>query len=283
MSKKRSAISAGEGLDVAALNRQSVDVKNRQLLQFRLMADTMQDKIKFLFTLLFILCAVQPAHADFPIWPVMSLMNIPFIATIASAGMLLVIVILLESLVLWISASLPLFESLKLSIMANLYSTFIGVCITVAYSAGLMAIVGSFIGARWFTSMFADLSENTGQFGWLAQRRNLCFILFLSGGLGVTFLGVAMMPGHGINYEHASLSIMRELEAKGVFPGTLLLLASGFLLTCISEGYVLARKMKNKDKVIKTVLLMNVVSYALLLFLSIYYFLTVKPKSHLFF
>lgn len=147
--------------------------------------------------------------------PVMTLMNIPFIMALGSAGILLAIVIVLEAYVLWRYPPLPLPEAIKLSVMANVYSTFIGACIAFAYSAGMFALFGSAIGAHWFTSMFVDLSEKTGKFTWLAERRKICFALFLFGGFGVLALGIAMMPGHGMNYAYEHLPPKQIKRFKG--------------------------------------------------------------------
>ena len=226
----------------------------------------------FVFTFFIGLLCANPAYADVPIVPVMTLMNIPFIASIASAGTLFLLVVLVELPIIWKCAALSFFDSLKLSLWANLYSTFIGLLIAFAYSSGIGALIGAAIGARWFTDMFSDLSERTGKFTWLAKRRKLCMVLFLSGGIGVAFLGINMMPWHGLTMR-TTLPV-KALEPKSVFTGTMLLLASGFLLTCISEGYILARKAPEKqDKIIKTTLFMNVVSYTILLFFCIYFFL----------
>lgn len=212
-----------------------------------------------------------PVNADVPIWPVMSLMNVPFIASVASTGKLFLLILLLELPILWKCTSLSLFDSLKFSLLANVYSTFIGVCIAFAYSSGIGALIGAAIGARWFTSMFSDLSKKTGQFSWLAERKKLCMALFLFGGIGVAYLGIEMMPWHGLS-SRTTLPA-KDLEPRAVIPGTLFLLASGFFLTCISEGYVVARKMTdNRDKIIKTILVMNMASYTFLLFYFIYFF-----------
>ncbi len=222
---------------------------------------------KMLILLLFIFCFASTAYANVAILPVVTYMTFPLNVILMTSGWLFSLIIVIEMFILQRTEKINLFESLKLSFLANLFSSFIGLCIAFSYLMGSFSLIGAAIGAHWFTSLFVDLSEKTGKFQTLAGRRKLCFWLFFIGGVLSAFLGMLIMPNRGV-YRHKNEFTTPD-DIVIAMLGAVFLLVSGFLLSCISEGYLLAKKISiDNPNIIRTVLFMNFASYVIL-FLSV--------------
>ncbi len=106
-------------------------------------------------------------------------------------------------------------------------------------------------------------------------------MVFVAIGIVTLNLGLLTIPGHQFvpsrtTFLNSGEALMAILAAGG-------LMAIGFLVTVISEGFVLARFGISGRQMIRTLLLMNGVSYSLLLALSAPIIWTAIQKKEWFF
>jgi hypothetical protein len=186
-------------------------------------------------------------------------MTLPMVSLYPSWGSSLLVVILIEMLVIKRKLNLKYAEALKLSCYANLFSTLIGVGIPLAYSSSFTFLIfwipGSFLLFRWFTY----LSTKTGFLVKFSKKKALCFLSFLAIGiLGMVFGAILTPEINRINQNPFPLFLK--------IISLIVLLPTGFLITFITEGYIIARCYSQKpDKIISTVFFMNLISYLILL------------------
>ena len=99
----------------------------------------------------------------------------------------------------------------------------------------------------------------------LAQNKKTCITCFIVIAILGFIFGSILMPVTR-NFRHTNSS-MPDTFVIGLSISILLIL--GFILTFVTEGYVVARKFgKSKSKIISTVLIMNIISYSALLISS---------------
>jgi hypothetical protein len=212
-------------------------------------------KIKFSLLLTFL---TLPLYADVPIGGAL-VMTLPMVSLYPSWGSSLVAVILIEMLVIKRKLDLKYLEALKLSLYANLFSTLIGAGIPLAYSSSFAFLIfwipGSFLLFRWFTY----LSTKTGFLKNSSKNKALRLLPFLAIGIIGFFFGYILTPVT-VRLDEIIFPLFLQLISL------IILLTTGFLITFITEGYIIARCYSQKpDKIISTVLLMNLISYIALI------------------
>ena len=166
--------------------------------------------------------------------------------------------------------SIRLTEAFKLASLANLLSTFVGFGVGVAYSSSFAMVPGFALGVAMSIRMTHSFLRHSG---YLQQHSRLryavsspvLFVVFLLISVGGCYAGMSLLPGGS---RHMSPIQWRFSGTSEVFVTVSLvafLLVAGFVLTVISEGYVVARGISSKrPQVVKTVILMNLLSYVLL-------------------
>ncbi len=222
---------------------------------------------------------VVPVFANVPLFPVVMLAGFSFMMAIRNLGVFFAAVVFLESYVLWKRENLNFFESAKLSFLANLFSTLIGIGIASTYSSSMLMFVGVPLGAWAFASMLTALSKESGHFKMLTSKKGLCYGAFFVLGVIAFILGYLTIPGHTYSPERSHFINSSEVAVAMVAAAGLFLI--GFILSFISEAYVIVGKISKKSStIVFTVLLMNICSYIFLL-LSSYSILrnTISEKS----
>lgn len=218
------------------------------------------------------------AEANVPLVPVALLGGFSFMSVIFTAGLGLLVVILVEACVLrWVAVPSPL-KSLMVSLFANLFSTVIGACVPIVYSSSFAMIPGVIIGAwlmtRWLTFFRRHTSSSQpGKFFSVAS-----FFVFIGMGIAAVVLGVFTIPGH--TYAPTRLEFINSGEVLLAICAAVALLGIGFLGTLVSEGYVLAHYVSKYPKIVSALLPMNIVSYIVLLLISApHVWTTIHEKS----
>ena len=186
-------------------------------------------------------------------------MTLPLASLYPSWGFSLVAVTLIEMLVMKRKLDLKYFEALKLSLYANLFSTVIGAGIAITYSAGstffIFWIPGSLLLFRWFFY----LSTKTGFLINFSKKKVLCFLPFLAVGIIGFIFGYILTPDTIKGVPTPTPLFLKIISL-------IILLPTGFLITFITEGYIIARcYSREPDKMISTVFFMNLISYTFLL------------------
>lgn len=210
----------------------------------------------------------QSGWANIPILPVTDIMGYPFLMAFSSFGLTLVAVIIIEALVLKRCSQLDYKEAVKLSAMANGFSTLIGGGIFIAYSSSFTAMFCLIIGAYIFMGIFKSFSHNIEFLERLGKKKVLSFISFLVLGITAYILGILAFPLYIISGHHffggISLSPLGKIFIS--IPSMIILYLIGFGLSVISEGYIINRHFPGQEKnSLFTVLIMNGVSYLVLL------------------
>ena len=208
----------------------------------------------------------QAAYANEVLVPVVLIGAFTTVTAIRTFGIALLAVILIEALILRRREQLGYVQAFKISSLANLLSTFIGAGVAFWYSLGTFFFLGVLIGAAimtWFASSFLNRTgyAQTSTPWWIGS-----YIGWVAGGIGGCTLGALTIPGHSYYPVHR-LSFSESELVVAVFAAVGLLLL-GFLGSVVSEGYVVARYIPNRKKVLSTVLLMNTISYVALLVAS---------------
>lgn len=210
---------------------------------------------------------IQNGRANVPILPVMDIMGFPFLSAISTSGLALLVIILIEALVLQKRERLGYIKSLKLSGLANAFSTLLGGGIVISYSSSFAAMFGLIIGSIIFMFIFRSISQNIIYLKRFGQNVTLCFFAFFGLGIIVSVLGTLSMPLY--NYFHAHHIEIHFSTSSKIFisiPAAIGLYLIGFILTVISESYIIKRYFPDKENHgFYTILIMNIVSYLVLL------------------
>jgi hypothetical protein len=238
-------------------------------------------RINYLGAIFGLLCLFpQSGLANIPLLPVMDIMGYPFIMAITSFGITLVAVIIIEAIVLKRCSQLDYKESVTISAKANGFSTLIGGGIGITYSSSFAAMVCLLIGAYIFMLIFKSFSDNIDFLERFGKRKVLSFISFLALGIIAYILGILAFPLYTISGHHFFGGIPLSTAGK-IFisiPSAILLYLIGFILSVISEGFIINRYFPIQEKnSLYTILIMNGVSYLILL-LYLIPFLVVRMK-----
>ncbi len=215
----------------------------------------MSKRLKFIALVTFFLFSIrQPAYANVPIGAAF-VMAFPLLAIISSWGWALAAAVLIEGLILRRRLGLKYIEAFRASFLANLFSTLIGIGIGIAYSSSFAFLICWIPGTIILKRCFVSLAKSTGRFQNLAKRRILCFITFL----GVGFIGV-LLGGLLLHWKSSAPNFFM------IIPISAILLILGFMITVITEGFIVARRFPQKQNdIIPAVVLMNLFSYSVLL------------------
>jgi hypothetical protein len=211
-----------------------------------------------------ILSFTQVAWADGGIGPIFLLiLPLPWVSILTARltfGISLILIIAIEALVLKLRARLSCIKSLILSIVANIFSMLIGLGIWGVGVLGLIyAIIAALIaGTLLFAYMLISICRRTGYYSILVAKRIPHSVFYVISVLVfpllcITAWFVGRLPG----------SLTFSLSSCVSWGGTLLI---GFILTIISEGFIVIRFVpENHPKIVSTVVLMNVLSYIVLI------------------
>ncbi|MFB3897557.1 MAG: hypothetical protein ACE14V_14770 [bacterium] len=210
----------------------------------------------------------QLGLANIPILPVTDIMGYPFLMAFSSFGITLIAVIIIEAVVLKRCSQLDYQESIKISAMANGFSTLIGGGIVITYSSSFAAMLFLFIGAYIFMVMFKSFSDNIEFLDRFGKKKALSYISFLVLGIIAYILGILAFPLYTISGHHFFGGIPLSTTGK-IFisiPSMIILYLIGFGLSVISEGFIINRHFPGQEQnSLFTVLIMNGVSYLALL------------------
>lgn len=207
----------------------------------------------------------QVARANVGIGPIFYLM-LPYVSIITARltfGISLILIIAIEALVLWIRGRLSAIKSLILSLVANIFSMLIGVGIYWSLRSIFTMIAVLIGGTLLFAYMFISICKRTDFHSNLISKRIPHWVFYILSFLVFPLLCIAMgfvMSHIPYDYLYGNISSL----VPGLAWGGLLLI--GFVLTIISEGFIVIRFVpKNHPKIISTVVLMNALSYAVLM------------------
>jgi hypothetical protein len=175
-------------------------------------------------------------------------------------GFSLVLIIAIEALVLKLRGRFGWKKSIILSFVANIFSTLIGMGIFgVCETFSLIYITAAlFAGALLFAYMFNTIFRRTGYYSTLIANRFPNWVFYVACFLAFPLLCIAAWL---VGKAPATLTFRpSSLAALGG------LLIIGFILTIISEGFIVIRFVpKNYPKIVSTVVLMNALSYIVLI------------------
>ncbi|MBF0570770.1 MAG: hypothetical protein HQL12_02740 [Candidatus Omnitrophica bacterium] len=222
--------------------------------------------------LFFLLFFSQVAEANFGI-PVLVVMLFPIAFAVMTCGLSLITVTVIEGLVLRRALNLGYIQAFWASFLANAFSTLLG-CWLVFFLTPLTILL--FIPC-WSIAIillhksFKVFASRTGFLENFAQRKGLCQSTFIA--IGVVVGGLAsVIPICSGNNDFFPASI----------PFAILLVCFVFIASVIVEGNVIARMYPDKgQKIGRAALIMNIISYTVLLLGSGIYLLINPPKLSL--
>jgi hypothetical protein len=223
------------------------------------------NKIKIILPMfIFLFFMYKSAYANVPIGAAF-VMAFPLVSMFVSWGLALLAAILIEGLFLKRMLNLNYLAAYKISILANAFSTLIGVGIAIAYSSSFAFLICWIPGAILLKRLFRYLAEKIGYLENFAKRRFLSFIAFL----GIGFLGM-ILGGLLLPWSHFGSALYRgKVPAPNFFliiPAFAMLLILGFLITLITEGAIVARFFPQKQRnILRAVAMMNLFSYLAIL------------------
>ena len=201
------------------------------------------------------------AEANVPIGAAFFL-SIPLIAGVQSQGAVLLMVILIEWLAIHKMLQLSFLRSLYLSFLANLVSTILGILIVSAFSAGMLILL-LIPCAGALAHFLAHFSHGVPSLEKVAKHKLLTCMLFLGMFVVAVFLGALLLPLTSSFY-HGRMPAPNTGTVVAAFA---VILVFGFVITVVTEGYVLQRGISDdaipdRSAIAKTVFIMNLLSYA---------------------
>lgn len=237
----------------------------------------------FALTVLFF--APRLAYANVPLVPAGYLAGFTAFSIAKTSGLGFLIVILIEALVLQHREQIRFTESIKLSFFANILSTIIGVVLMMAYSSSFAIIIIGLPCVIIFTKMFRSLCKRSGFLEPFAASRTGLAVISIVFTIIIVFiipiLALLTIPGHyspprvdaSLEFSSGSERVIAMLSA-GV------LLMTGFILSVISEGFLIIRHIsKRTSNLIATVVYMNLVSYLMLFIISASFISTIIAEK----
>lgn len=223
------------------------------------------NKVKILPLMLFFLFFIhKSAYANVPIGAAL-VMAFPLLSMFVSWGLALLAAILIEGLFLKKMLNLNYLAAYKASVLANAFSTLIGIGIAIAYSSSFAFLICWIPGAILLKRFFRFLTEKIRYLENFAKRKFFSFVAFL----GIGFLGM-ILGGLLLPWSHFGSALYRgKIPAPNFFliiPAFAMLLILGFLITLITEGVIIARLFPQKERnILRAVAVMNLFSYLALL------------------
>ncbi len=215
----------------------------------------------------------SPAYANVPIGAAL-VINYPAVVSLTTYGLGLLCVILIESLILRKWMKLSYFRSILLASEVNVFSTIIGALIVLAFNSGdflMMLFLPAVIIFTHFGKKLYITTKNSLKYKDTKFIYPLFFIFFtLLGALSI-YLSLKLIPYQLIKYDSYD-SIIQLPSTFITIVIMLLLIAEGFIITIITEGYYLSkRKNINTDLILPAIFQMNVFSYIVLLISTGFY------------
>jgi len=262
----------------------------------------MQNKcLKLFFLLLCILVFAGPAWSDAGLAPLMFLaVALPSLLVQISFGLSLLIIIAVEAPILRARCALKPLRAYALTAWANVFSTIIGILIILVddpiffihpadrdflrtwsdeYRTGetIVRISLLIIGSLLFAMMYRSFGLKAG-FLWRKAPQGFLSRVMEWGGFLIFPICWLMTHTGYIKVLHYVLPFLRG-GVIGFVSLSILSLFAGFIMTIVAEGFIIAQRLPEKQpKVVSTVILMNVISYVLLIVLFILSFLIFPPR-----
>jgi len=210
-----------------------------------------------------LLCLSNMAMGNEMVIPVVKIMGLSISLTIIFIIIAVLLIFVVESVVLYARLRIRYIEALALSVVANSFSTLIGgVSVWIGKSATIIRLLYTFLCACSFAVMLgffirdSRLGRKQGQekVSWLSP------LLIILGIAVALFVFLVNFPDFVVGYIGNYIS-----NYLGVY---IFYITVGFILTIISEGFVVGRWMSERSsKIFSTVFIINVISYLLLFFL----------------
>jgi len=226
-----------------------------------------------LITIIFLI--PNSAFANVPMVPVAYLMGFTLLNFVRTIGIALTAIVLIEALVLHIRERdrLNYLQCLILAVLANTFSTMIGVAIFIAYSSSFMLLLVGIPSALGYAAMTRYICKMTGLWPLLEKRMGLLVTIFAIGFIFIIpMLGMYTIPGFTYFHIKGITEFTNSFTIIVAVIMAILLLFIGFILSFIAEGVVIIKNVKSRDKkLVVSVLIMNVVSYIVLTLTSSFY------------
>lgn len=195
-------------------------------------------------------------RANEPIIPLAFGMGLTFFIALYTAGGALLAVSLIEAMVLrkLLQWSWP--ESLKLSFLANLFSTGVGLGAAFASASGEFFLIGCVAGAALLTGLMPRLHAGSGRFSaWSGHP--------WPGGTIAAILLFAVGELAALS-QYSSADTLAGFSVR--IAGTLLPLIAGFAISVLTEAWLLYRRRPDAGQMLwQAAVTMNLFSYGILL------------------
>jgi len=208
--------------------------------------------------------------------PVVYFIGFSFISVIRTYGLTLLEMILIKFLFLHKREKINYFEALKLSVLASVFSTIIGILfVGFTYNSVTSVFFGLILFSCLFAYILTSFCKNTGYFKkFIEKRKGLFFLLsvllFVILGLSAPFLGVLTVPGHDYTSKQLYFSTFYDIVLAVLGAGGLMTI--GFIISFIVDGFVIARSISEKrPSLTLNILFMNIISYLVIIITSGFY------------
>ncbi|MCR4337059.1 MAG: hypothetical protein NUV91_04550 [Candidatus Omnitrophica bacterium] len=238
----------------------------------------MKKEIKTTLLLLFInLFFIHSAEANYPIYQISYLVNFPSTAVFQTMGIALLVIVLIEALVLKKIEKLSFIKAFYYAFLANIFSTVLG-AVSYPGSSVMMILPMIVIGSVFLTKMVKAIALH----GEYKKRPASLLIYFTFLGLGLItmkLISLTIPGGRGL-LRADRIYFVNNLEVFIAVISAFGLLAMGYLISVVSEGYIFTKLFPKGQRFVRTLLKINLLSYlALIMILSPNILTVIQEKS----
>ena len=212
------------------------------------------------------LCLINTAEANYPIYQISYLVNFPSTAVFRTMGIGFLVIVVIEALVLKKLEKLRFIKALCYALLTNFFSTALG-AVSYPGSSAMMIFPMILIGSGFLSGMVKAIAVH-GQYE-ATKRLRLCpfmtfFALLALGLLTIKLIPLTIPGGKGLLHAER-LYFNNNFEVFTAVISGFGLLAIGYLISVISEGYIFTKLFPKGQRILKTVLKMNFFSYLALI------------------
>jgi len=257
--------------------------------------------LKPFFLLLCIIGFAGPAWADAGLAPLMFYaVGFPALLVQVSFGLSLLIIIAVEAPILRARCALKPLRAYALTAWANVFSTIMGILIILVddpiffihpadrdflrtwsdeYRTGetIVRISLLIIGSLLFVMMYRSFGLKAG-FLWRKAPQGFLSRVMEWGGLLIFPICWLMTHTGYIKVLHFVLPFLRG-GVIGFVSLSILSLFAGFIMTIVAEGFIITQHLPERQpRIVSTIILMNAISYGLLLVLCILSYFIFPPR-----
>lgn len=215
---------------------------------------------QYVVAVLFVsLCLPKLAIGNEMVIPIFTIMGLPITIDMLMLGITVLLIFVVESVVLYTRLHIHYIEAFALSVVANSFSTLIGgVSVWVGTLATIIRWLYALLCACSFAVMLgffirdSRLGRTQGQekVSWLSP------LVIILGVVVALFVFLVNIPGFTVGF-------ISYFTDSSIFY-LVFYIAVGFILSIISEGFVVGRWMSERStKIFSTVFIMNFISYSL--------------------